>query len=273
MDMPDSLDRLRDADPLAFLEIPDGPPPGLLGDIVATPRARARRRSPRIAIAVAGVAAAAAIVAVAAPSSHLSLAQRAYAATAPDDDVVYTVSTVTDANHHEVTHSEQWQRGDRMRNVITVTENGKTYRYEHDQRGTSFRTLYDGRVDTIDQSEAKDWSGFAQNVETVVDRFRKAITTATDAGETTFNGRPAHAYTADDVTYYVDPQTALPLGSEMTYERIDAVTAGPRTARPPSGDPAVAGHIIESVDHFERMPATPANLALLDAPDIDAADS
>jgi hypothetical protein len=270
--MPDSLDRLREADPLAHLDVPDAPPPGLLTRIVATPPAKRRRRVPRVAIAVAGVAAAAAIVAVAAPSgTHLSLAQRAYAATAPQDDVVYTVTTVTDAAHHSVTHIRQWQRGDRMHNVIEVTQGARTYRYEHDQIAGVFRTLYDGKVDSIDRNDVKDWSGFAENVTTVVDRFRAAIATATDAGETTFAGHPAHAFTADGTTYYVDPRTALPLGSVMTYQFIDATTSGPRTPRPPSGDPAVAGHIVETVDHFERMPATPANLALLDAPEIDAA--
>ena len=50
-------------------------------------------------------------------------------------------------------------------------------------------------------------------------------------------------------TYYVDPQTAYPLGSTMAFGDIKITT---------------------TVDRYEQLPATPENLALLKAPNLDA---
>ena len=67
--------------------------------------------------------------------------------------------------------------------------------------------------------------GFKVGVTTLVERFREAIRGAEDLGETTFNGQRAHAYGVKrpsqrvppgDTIYYVDPETAEPLGSKTT---------------------------------------------------------
>ena len=270
--MPDSLDRLRDADPLAFLETPDGPPPGLLDEIVATPRAapagvRPGSRSPSPAWPPR-------------PRSSPSPRRRPRSSaspsartppTAPDDDVVYTVSTVTDAAHHEVTHLEQWQRGDRMHNVITVTENGKAYRYEHDQRARS-----SGRSTT-----ARSTRSTATSTPRTGPASRRTSRPSSTSSARRSRRRPTRARRPSTA---IPPTPTRPTTSRTTSIRRPRCRLGAchlRAARrddrrPADGEAAVRrprrrGHIVETVDHFERMPATPANLALLDAPDIDAA--
>jgi len=280
--MPDVLERLREADPVSYLEdAPAGPPPRVLASILATPREPRRRRprAPRLALAAAALAVLVAVLAVAAPTGTSgSLAARALAATAPEDSVVYTETTITDVNpkHTGTTHIRTWQRGDRMHDVIDMVQGGKPWRYEHDINGDVFRTLTDdGKVQSI-RADDPGWrgdegrKGFASELQTVVDRFRAVIAAAHDAGTTTFHGKPAHAYTAGGATFYVDPDTALPMGMVQTTKWYEPAL-DPKTHKPVQGRYIGEGTITEVVDRFERLPPTPDNLAKLDAPAIDAA--
>jgi hypothetical protein len=258
------LDRLRDFDPAAFLPEADAPPSAaVLARIVATPPEVRRRRAPRLVAAAAGLAVAAvAAIAVLEPSgAGVSLAERAYAATAPADAVVFTETTTTETHDGAVfstSHVRTWQHGDRMYDVMDLVQDGKPFRYEHDQNGAVFRTLHDGKVDAIRRDDP-GWrgdegeKGFAQNLQTVVERFRARFPRLRDAGETTFNGRPARAYADGDTTYYIDRETALPLGSVLVIS-----------------SPAI--RFTTTIDRYQRLPVTPANLARLDAPAIDAAE-
>ncbi|WP_028063472.1 hypothetical protein [Solirubrobacter soli] len=274
--MSDTLTRLRAADPADAFDTSAAPPADVLGRITAHPRKRRRRLAPAVALAVAGVAALAFTLLPGA--SQVDLAARAYAATAPEDAVILTVTTLTldgPGDRRTITHSTSWQRGDRLHNVMDVDENGKTWRYEHDQNGPVFRTLLDGQVRAI-RSDDPGWKddegakGFAENLQTVVERFRARYRGMRDAGDTTFNGRPARAYTSGDETFYLDRETALPLGS-VTTPSTYRVKIDPKTRKPVAGEKTGELRITETVDRFERLPATPANLRLLDAPAIDAA--
>jgi hypothetical protein len=249
----------------------------VLERIVAQPPRRRRRLAPAVALAVAAIAALA--FAVLGGASQVDLAARAYAATAPEDAVILTETTLVSdgpGEHHTVTRTTSWQRGDRLHNVMDVVQDGKTWRYEHDQNGPVFRTLLDGHVRAI-RSDDPGWKddegrkGFAENLQTVVERFRARYRTMRDAGDTTFNGRPARAYTSGDETFYLDRESALPLGSVMTPSTY-RVKIDPKTRKPVAGEKTGEMRITETVDRFERLPATPENLALLDAPAIDAAE-
>jgi hypothetical protein len=138
-----------------------------------------------------------------------------------------------------------------------------------------FRTLLDGKVRAI-RSDDPGWrndegrKSFAENLQTVVERFRARYQGMRDAGDATFNGRPARAYTSGDETFYVDRETALPLGS-VTTPSVYGVKLDPKTRKPVRGEKNGEMRITEIVDRFERLPATAANLELLDAPAIDAA--
>ena len=127
-----------------------------------------------------------------------------------------------------------------MHNVMEIVENGKSWRYEHDQIGPVFRTLVDGKVRSI-RSDDPGWKddegtkGFAENLQTVVERFRARYRDMRDAGDTTFNGRPARAYTSGDETYYVDRETALPLGRVITATTYRAAI-DPQTRKPVRGE-------------------------------------
>jgi hypothetical protein len=148
--------------------------------------------------------------------------------------------------------------------------------YEHDQNGPVFRTLLDGKVDSI-RVDDPGWrgdegrQGFKLNVTTIVDSYRHEFATnrLRDAGETTFAGRSAGAYDVvgepggQTQTYYIDAETALPLGKVMTVDtyppRLDA-----------AHKPSAKLTITEIVKRFERLAPTPQNVAKLDAPAIDA---
>jgi hypothetical protein len=277
--MSDILTRLRAADPAdAHHETTSAPPPAdVLERIVATPPRRRRRLVPAgAAVAVAAIVAVAFLVL--GGGTKVDLAARAYAATAPEDAVILTETTVVTegpGDRHSVNHTTSWQRGERMRNVMEIVQDGKDYRYEHDQNGPVFRTLFEGHVRAI-RSDDPGWKddegrkGFAENLQTVVERFRARYQHMRDAGDTSFDGRPARAYTSGDETYYLDRETALPLGS-VTTPSVYGVKVDPTTRQPVRGDKQGEMRVTETVDRFERLPATPENLALLDAPAIDAA--
>ena len=97
--MPDTLTRLRDADPAsAHRDRTSAPPPAhVLERIVATPPPDARRHRRRLlpAGAAVAVAALAAVAFLVLGGSSADLAARAYAATAPEDAVILTQTTLT----------------------------------------------------------------------------------------------------------------------------------------------------------------------------------
>jgi hypothetical protein len=118
--------------------------------------------------------------------------------------------------------------------------------------------------------------GFKVGVTTLVDRFREAIRGAEDLGETTFNGKRAHAYGVKrpsqrvppgDTIYYVDPETAEPLGSKTTITGFEPDVVDGKVV---SGlqSPII---VTTTVDRYDHLEPTPENLKLLDAPNIDAA--
>jgi hypothetical protein len=279
--MPDLMTRLKGADPIRYLDMPSdaAPPAAVLERIVAAPPPAPRRRRMRPAL-VAFAVAAAGIAAVAAwPSSggKVDLAARAYAATAPEDDVILTVITsrlsIDAAPLQQRTRVTMWQRGDRMHNVEEVVQTGVNageWSYEHDQKDGVFRTLLRGKVQAMREDDP-GWkgdegrAGFAQNLLTVVDRFRARFAEhrMRDDGETTFAGRKVRAYTVLDPeqagareTFYLDAETALPVGDVHVLPSEDAGET----------------RITEVVDRYERLSPTAENLRLLDAPAIDAAE-
>jgi len=283
--MPDALTRLREADPAAHHDT--AAPEDVLRAILATPveAPNKRRRAPRLVLATGALAAAAVVAIAALPGSEhapapiaRSLADRAYAATAPMADfITYTETTTVQTGGPPSLESrdtlKQWQYQDRMHNVMGTVQPRGEWTYEHDQDGGTFRTLMHndkgGSDFQVTHKTDPGWDpdeleeGFKVGVTTLVDQFRDAIKGAQDLGETTFNGRPAHAYRAapaakrmpGDMTYYVDPKSAIPLGSTMdlSFDGGDKVT------------------ITTTVDRYEHLAPTPENLRLLDAPNIDAA--
>jgi hypothetical protein len=288
----DPTQRLAAADPIAYLrrqtDVDEPAPADVLGRILRMPPPRAPRRSPRPKRRLALAATAAAAVAIAGALTALptgdktSLVDRAYAWSPPavgDDAVLYaqiTSQTIIDAPHARNTRTVTriWQRADRQHQFedsVLVDDHGQPvpdsapgrqrWHYEYDQTPDVRRTLLDGKVQTL-RADDPGWKGrgraqYADNLRPVVDRFRDAYEKAQlrDAGTTTFAGRPAHAYevTGADhqgTTFYVDPDTAQPFGIALTRPGLRATVV---------------------VDRVERLPATPENLAKLDAPAIDAA--
>ena len=112
-----------------------------------------------------------------------------------------------------------------------------------------------------------------------MDRFRDAIRGAEDLGETTFNGKPAHAYRVPsgsaaaraarrDASTTSTPRRAEPLGSKTTITTYEPKVVD---GKPVPGEPTGTITITTTVDRYEHLEPTPENLALLDAPNIDAA--
>ena len=286
--MPDLMTRLRDADPASDVDTP--PPAHVLQAILATPpRDQRPRRAPRIVLAAATLAAAAVVALAALPATETgpTLAERAFAATAPMPDfITYTQTTTVQDGSPSMDSTDrlrQWQYRDRMHNFMDVIQPRGSWRYEHDQNGGTFRTLINGKELQVTRKTDPGWSGdeleegFRAGVTTLVETFREQIRTAQDLGETTFDGKPAHAYRGapgegrrppGEVTYYVDPKTALPLGSTAVFTvYAPKVVDGKVELGEPDGEIT----IVTTVDRYERLEPTRANLAKLDAPNIDAA--
>jgi hypothetical protein len=282
--MPDPVERLRDADPAAWFPDAD-PPAAVLARIVATPVPARRRRAPKLASAAAGlaVAAAAAVFAFAPSGGGVSLAERAYAATAPADAVTYTETSSTQTMNGatvDTTHTRTWQHGSRLHDVMHSVQDGKVWDLEHDQQGDVFRTLMNGRFQSLRRDDP-GWranvgdKGFAQNLQTVVEEFRARFPRLRDAGETTFNGRPARAYTSQEgnVTYYIDRETALPLGSVFADSYYEPGRYDRTTHKVVPTGRMVELRIVTTIDRYEKLAPTAENLKLLDAPNLDAAQA
>ena len=259
--MPDSLTRLREADPAAHAETPQ-PPDDVLRAILATPPERKRRRAPRIVLAGAALAAAAVVAIAALPDEHRPARPRRSARASPSaptrprvpqpDFITYTETTTVQTGPPKLESYDklrQWQYQDRMHNVMDTRQSRGTWVYEHDQNGGTFRTLMHnnkgGKDFQVTHKTDPGWDpeeleqGFKVGVTTLVDRFREQIAGAKDLGETTFNGKPAHAYSvaADakkrivgPTTYYVDPQTAYPLGQHGVLRDDESRSPRPSTA-------------------------------------------
>ena len=201
-----------------------------------------------------------------------SLAERAFAATAPQPDFITYTETTTVQTGNPRTESydklRQWQYGDRMHNFMETRQPRGEWVYEHDQNGATIRTLMrndkGGKEFQVTHKTDPGWdreeleSGFKAGVTTLVDRFREAIRGAQDLGETTFNGKRAHAYRAErtsqrmppgDTVYYVDPETAEPLGSKTT---ITTLRAEGRRRQAGAGRADRDDH-----DHDDRRPLRP----------------
>jgi hypothetical protein len=267
----DPVELLREADPARRPPgVAAAPPLDLLERIVAgpppPPRKRARRR---LAVAAAaGIAAVAAAIALPLllPADRADLLARAYAATAADEGVLYTELAATSrvpGQPPERTITRIWQSGDRSRRVRAVVDaDGATRRlpgtdrpwiYEHVQDGGVLRTrLPEGGVQTIRESDGAAARGILARERTgLVERFRRRYAEGglADAGATTFEGRPAHAYVAGGrgtmrETYFFDPASGRPLGSEIAGRGFS---------------------YSEVVRRFERLPSSPSSRARLSA--------
>jgi hypothetical protein len=297
--MPDPVLELRESDPAA--QARTAPPRDVFERIVATPLQAPRpprRRAPRIALGAAALAAAAVVAFAALPAGdnapgpiRASLAERAFAATAPQPEFITYTETTTVQTGNPRTESydklRQWQYGDRMHNFMETRQPRGEWLYEHDQDGATFRTLMNndkgGTEVQVTKKTDPGWNqeeleaGFKVGVTTLVERFREAIPGAEDLGETTFNGKRAHAYGVKrssqrvppgDTVYYVDPETAEPLGSKTTITTYEPKVVD---GKPVQGEPTQAITSTTTVDRYDHLEPTPENLKLLDAPNIDAA--
>jgi len=299
--MTDPVLQLRESDPAAHTRT--GPPPDdVLRAILSTPPERHRsrtRRAPRIVLAVTALAAAVVVAIAALPGAdnapgpiRASLAERAFAATAPQPDfITYTETTTVQTGAPKLESYDklrQWQYRDRMHNFMETRQPRGEWLYEHDQDGGTIRTLMsnDKGGDELQVTRKTDpgWNqeeleaGFKAGVTTLVDRFREAIRGAQDLGETTFNGHPARAYRVPkgtqqrlppgDTVYYVDRETALPLGSTTTFGVSEPKVVDGKVTE---GEPTGTITVTTTVDRYEHLEPTPENLAMLDAPNIDAA--
>jgi hypothetical protein len=281
----DPLVRLGEVDPAAFLAEADAPPPAaVLERIVATPVAEppraCKRRGPKIAASAAGlaVAAVAAVFAIAPAGGGVSLAERAYAATAPADAVTYTETSWTETRDGVTVatgHVRTWQHGDRMHDVMRDVREGKVWNYEHDRNGDVFRTLMNGEFQSSGRNDPgrRGDEGVAQNLRTEVQKFRARFPRLRDAGDTTFNRRPARAYEDGDVTHYIDRETALPLGSVLALSFYERGRYDRETRKVIPTGRMVELRITTTIDRYEKLPPTPENLKLLDAPALDAAQA
>ncbi|HKG27430.1 MAG TPA: hypothetical protein VKB09_17395, partial [Thermomicrobiales bacterium] len=131
------------------------------------------------------------------------------------------------------------------------------YRYAADD-GMLRTLLPEGGIQTVRASDDPEARGILERERTsVVDLFRKRFAEAAlrDVGRTTFAGRPAEAYETGEgsrrETYYIDPETAIPLGSVIAWRGF---------------------RYTEVVRRFERLPATAENLARLSAPWVTRAE-
>ncbi|HEV2999898.1 MAG TPA: hypothetical protein VGW75_04080 [Solirubrobacteraceae bacterium] len=299
----DPLTLLKRADPAARIDAGAPPPEDVLASIVASgPVARTRPRRRRalrlVPVGFALAAAVAVLGALLAGDGDVDVAEKAYAATSPAADVLYTevitetVRTGIEPTERARGHMRSWQQGDREHKILTdLDENGRPNRirtsrgwrpwvHESVQDGDVLRLLTpEGRVDTVREGDGAEATQIlADGRRSIVERFRARYAGAElrDAGETTFAGRPARAYEVSRKpsgrpqpreTYYLDPDSGLPFGAVSVYGHF----AGPSGSDGPDGQPSATMRITETVLRFERLPATPANLAKLEAPAVEAA--
>ena len=194
--MSDPVLELRESDPAAHART--APPRDVLERIVATPLQAPRpprRRGPRIVLGAAALAAAAVVAFAALPGGdnapgpiRASLAERAFAATAPQPDFITYTETTTVQTGNPRTESydklRQWQYGDRMHNFMETRQPRGEWVYEHDQNGATIRTLMrndkGGKEVQVTHKTDPGWdqeeleSGFKVGVTTLVEHVPRS---------------------------------------------------------------------------------------------------
>jgi hypothetical protein len=258
--MTDLLDELRDADPVdrAALEVP----PALAGRIAANRRPRPRRwpRTPILAgLAVAGVAVVAVALGRGEVDDRLSLADKAYAATAGPGVRHWKISIRTFINGQRrgiVQHQEGWARGGTLHVLLFEGR-----RLTSDIRQTPKRTR-SWSAGMNDYNEAPTPKRRARGPLQLGDPFAD-FRRAHDAGQlvrinaTTYRLRPDKRVIAPGatLTYELDPRTALPVRAVVAYTR----GAGPV----PSAVDGAHYRIVFDYDVYQRLPDTADNRAKL----------
>jgi hypothetical protein len=260
--MTDFLDELRDADPVdrATLEVPPG-----LASRVAAGRDRRRARSARpgallIATAVAVVAVVAVVLGGGDGRGRLSLADRAYAATAGPGVRHWTISIRTFINGTRrgiIQRQEGWARGGTLHVLLF-----DWHRLTTDIRETPAKTRSWGSG-MNDYTEVPTPKRRARGPLQLGDPFAE-FRRAHDAGQlvrvnaTTYRVRPdKHSFApGSTLTYELDPRTALPARAVLAYTR------GPGPS--PSALDGAHYRIVFTYDTYERLPDTAANRAKLE---------
>jgi hypothetical protein len=170
--------------------------------------------------------------------------------------------------HRAVTRT--WQRGDQSRRIHTQQrERGRPLVFDFVRQDGVLRVrLPGGEIQTVRENYGSQAGDILETERTsFVDRFRARYADAElrDAGRVTFDGRPAYAYEVlggtaggrgQRETFYLEPETGMPMGSVTTLPFYD----------PERGVRVGEVRATEVLRKFERLPATPENLAPLVAP-------
>jgi hypothetical protein len=266
MTMHPAIARLRTINPVPHP--PDDPEAAerLLRRLIAEPRP-ARRGSiarRRLVIAVPVVAAALLVsLPLALDSGGQSLAAKAYAATSPGDKILHEVvvsNWATDGGGPRGTERlEGWYRpadgrahrvigGDEGSTDLVVAGNG------HVSVRSPDTERYGIQPPQSTEFTEKNRTDFLAEFRTAYARHELHA-----AGTGTFDGRTAARYTASEdggnrtVDWYIDPDSALPLGS---VERLRVLGDAP-------GGSLRTQTLTRRLTTFERLDATPENLAKL----------
>jgi hypothetical protein len=216
--------------------------------------APARRRRPRRLLIVAPVAAALLLaIPIVLHHGSASLAARAYAVTDPGDEIVHEVAVMTippgEGGPATMTNETWYRPSDGTAHSIQAVPGHKASETVHDADGLLHITTPDGTTETVvpDSQAARDRMDFTRSV-TLTFRRDYEDKQLGDDGMTTLDGRPVHAYSAGPDTWYIDPDTALPVG-----QRVMVSTPPDPTRRP----------VTMVIKTYEKLPATPENLAKL----------
>jgi hypothetical protein len=214
-----------------------------------------RRRPPRRLLVAVPIAAAALLFAVPMALNHGggSLAARAYAATDPGDQIVHEVAVMTippgEGGPATMTNETWYRPSDGTARSIQSVPGHSASEAVHDADGVVHFTTPEGTTETVaPETEAArqriDWT------RSVTLTFRRDYEQQQlrDDGMTTLDGRPVHAYSADRDTWYIDPDTALPVGQREMV----------RTPPDPTWRP-----VTMVIKTYEQLPPTPENLAKL----------
>jgi hypothetical protein len=270
------LDMLRTIDPAAEAREDERDAERLLLSVLAEPRPTRRRRVslPRRRLLVAIPAAAAALlVALPLALNHggQSLAAKAYAATNPGDEILHevSVSNVLQPSGTPTQTQESWSRPvDGTARSLTSAVGKKQSEIVIGADGVAhLHSPYATHPDEVLNPDGR-------NVIPVVRRFLDGVQSVTlgfrddyagqqlhDEGTTTLDGRTVHAYSADTKewfpedhayatfhrTFYIDPDTTLPVAERVEMPGPNGTTIADLTV----------------VKTYEKLPATPENLAKL----------
>ena len=269
------LEMLRAIDPASNVPPDDDSADRLLRTVLADPRpARRRRASRRRLLLAAPVAASLLVVLALAPQrGGENLAAKAYAATAPGDEIVHEVSVfkwLQPSGAATQTQESWWRPADGTARSVQSPDGGQGVTTVIDATGLAHvRSPY-----AADPDHDVVLNPPGQDVDPVIRRFIDSVRSVTlafrddyagqrlhDEGTTTIGGRSVHAYSADTREWFSEDR------AYATYHRtfyLDAASALPiaqRVEMPgPNGTTLVA---MTTVKTYEKLPATPANLAKL----------